>query len=89
MQDDISLSFSGFLGEKGSRYIAVSFTDGKRTAEGSIPECKITKNTGFSDEEIRSLEEYLKNNKESIMEKARGINPMKAFMGSDLRVGKK
>ncbi len=88
MQNELNLSFSGFLGEKGKRYIAVSFSDGKRSAEGTIPECRITKNNGFSAEETESLENWLKQNQEFIIEKARELNPMKAFMNSELKVNR-
>ncbi|MCR4922438.1 MAG: hypothetical protein K5931_00300 [Lachnospiraceae bacterium] len=81
MDNDIRLSVSGVLGEKGKRYIAVRFEDGKRFAEAELPSCKIKKNGGFSPEELESLEYYLKSNQNEIISKAKKINPLKAFMG--------
>ncbi|MCR5108161.1 MAG: hypothetical protein K6B28_08345 [Lachnospiraceae bacterium] len=82
MTEDVTIRFSGILGEKGNRYIAVSFSDGKRTCEGSIPKCRITKNNGFDEDELASLEKYLRENQSTIIAKAKGINPIKAFMNS-------
>lgn len=44
------------------KYAYVTFTDGDKYAEAKIPDCEITKNDGFSDEEIAGLRFYIKTN---------------------------
>ncbi len=75
------MSFSGLVGGDNDRHVAVSFSQGKKMAEGSIPQCKITKNQGFTEQEVYSLEDYLFRNKDDIYRRAKKINPMTAFLG--------
>ncbi len=70
---------SGMVGKEGNKRICVYFSDDEDYAEGSVPECKITSNKGFSPEEIKEMEEYLRENQGNIIEEAGKINPMKAF----------
>ncbi|MGN0241430.1 MAG: hypothetical protein ACI4CS_07065 [Candidatus Weimeria sp.] len=44
------------------KYAYVTFTDGKKYAEAKIPECEITTNDGFTDEELAGLRFYMKTN---------------------------
>ena len=51
-----------------------------QVAEGVLPDCKIVSRSGYSDEEITGLEEYLRGNIDDIMAKAKVIsNPLKWF----------
>jgi hypothetical protein len=50
-------------------------------AEGSIPDCKITSSKGFNPDELAEIEEYLRDNRDHIIEEAKKVNPMKSFMG--------
>ena len=80
MDDNIDISVSGLF-EKDDRKIAyVSFSSGDKTAEGTIPECGITRNNGFSDSEKEQLEEYMRANVIELRKMASGINVMDAFM---------
>lgn len=45
-----------------NKYAYVTFTDGKKYAEAKIPECEITKNDGFSEEELAGLHFYMRTN---------------------------
>ena len=46
-------------------------------AEAILPDCKITKQSGFTPEEITQLEQYLIQNKDDIISKAKVIsNPL-------------
>jgi hypothetical protein len=45
-----------------------------------VPDCVITRNRGFSDDEIRQLEEYMRRELPSIKKLASGINVVKALM---------
>ena len=48
------------------------------SAEGVIPEGKIVSQSGFTADEVNQLEEYLKENSDSIMAEAKAIsNPLK------------
>ena len=66
---------------KDSKAVYVMFEDGAKNAEIALPECKLVSNKGFSDEEISQLMDYAVNEQDSIFELAKGINPMKAFLG--------
>ena len=66
---------------KESKAVYVMFQDGDKNAEIALPECRLVSNRGFSDEEISQLMDYASNEQDSIFELAKGINPMKAFLG--------
>ncbi|WP_026652710.1 hypothetical protein [Butyrivibrio proteoclasticus] len=83
MNDDVKMTYSSILRDKdNNKIVRVSFEreglSGLEVAEGVIPACKIDKQNGYSSEEIKSLENYLSLNHESIFEKAKIIsNPLK------------
>ncbi len=81
--EDVNMSFSGILGGKENWHISVSFSHGEKYAEGRLPECRITDNRGFSEEEKAGLEAYMKSNRKTIFNRAKEINPLRAFMGLD------
>ncbi len=81
MNSEIRMSVSGLTRTKDSKAVYVMFQDGDKNAEIAMPECKLVSNKGFSDEEISQLMEYATNEQDSIFELAKGINPMKAFLG--------
>lgn len=76
----MNMLISGVSEKDGKKVAYVSFEDGKRIAEGIIPDCNIIRNDGFADEEVEMLKEYLKDNLETIKREAAGINPIKAMM---------
>lgn len=78
---ELNMSVSTVFQKDGKACACVSFSDGKRNAEAEIPECTITKNRGFSPEELAGLKDYLKANRDELMKTAKGINVMDAFMG--------
>ncbi|MBR5408019.1 MAG: hypothetical protein IK111_10365 [Lachnospiraceae bacterium] len=77
----MNMLVSGLVGTGEHKRICVYFSDKDKNAEGSIPDCKITVNNGFTNDEIAEIEEYLKENKDHIIEEARKVNPMKSFLG--------
>ena len=81
MNSEIKMSVSSMTRTKDSKAVYVLFEDNGKSAEIAMPECKIVNNKGFSDEEIAQLTDYVKNEHDSIYELAKGINPMKAFLG--------
>ena len=54
--------------------ISIKFERGNDICEGSVPECIISKNDGFTDEEIEGLEHYLRMNKKEIIEQGKSIS---------------
>lgn len=80
MSDTLDMSVSQIFRKDGKKYAFVSFTDGKRKAEGTIPDCKITSSSGFSEEEVKQLEEYMDREIITLKNMAVGVNVMDAFM---------
>ena len=79
-KEAVDISVSGIFTKDGKKIAYVSFSDGERTAEGTIPDCVITRNKGFSPGEKEQLEEYMKRELSSLKKMASGINVMKALM---------
>lgn len=84
MNDDtLNLSISPICHtDDGKKYAYVSFSDTgdkSRFAEGKIPSCKIEKYEGFSEDEVKMLELYLKNNLAMLKKTAAGLNVFDAF----------
>ena len=67
--------------ESGKKYAFVTFTDGVRSSEGRIPECKIHKNEGFAEIEIVQLEKYMRDHLQELKKMAAGIDIFSAFKG--------
>lgn len=80
MADTLNMTISGIVPKDGRKAIYVVFEDKTRRAEGYIPDCVITSNTGFSEEEVKMLELYLKTNQDDIRDRAKLLNPIKALM---------
>lgn len=80
MSEELKMTISGIVPKDGRKSIYVVFEDGKRYAEGYVPDCIITKNEGFEEDEIKMLELYLKQNQDMIREHAKLINPITALM---------
>lgn len=66
--------------KNGKKTVYVMFRDGERYAEILFPEYKVISNNGFEDDEISQLLLYMKAEQSSILELAKGINPIKAMM---------
>lgn len=77
---ELNMTISGIVPKDGRRHIYVVFEDGSRRAEGSVPDCIIEKNSGFTEDEVKMLELYMKQNLDMIREHAKLINPIKALM---------
>ena len=58
--DELKMTVSGIVPKDGRQNIYVVFEDGKRRAEGCVPDCVITSYTGFEEDEIKMLELYMK-----------------------------
>ena len=77
----MNMLVSGLVGSGDHKRICVYFSDKEKYAEGSIPDCRITSSKGFNKDELAEIEEYLKDNRDHIIEEAKKVNPMKSFMG--------
>lgn len=80
MSDELKMSVSPICTKEDKKYAFVSFTDGNRTAEGKIPDCIIISNKGFSEEEVKQLEDYMNKELPQLKKMAAGINVMQSFM---------
>lgn len=79
MSEELQMTVSGIVNKDGRPTIYVSFQDGKSRAEGSVPDCKIISNDGFSPEDVMVLEQYMKYQQDEIRAMAKHISPMDAF----------
>lgn len=80
MDKEMNMSVSPICVKDGEKYAFVSFTDGNRTAEGKIPDCKILSNNGFDQEEVAQLETYMEQELLQLKKMAAGIRLFDAFM---------
>lgn len=80
MENEFTMSVSPVCLKDGKKFAYVSFTDGERSAEGKIPDCKITSATGLDRGEIRMLEEYMKRELPQLKKMAAGIRLVDAIM---------
>lgn len=78
--DELKMTVSGIVPKDGRQNIYVVFEDGMRRAEGSVPDCVITTQNGFKEDEVKMLEFYMKQEQDTIRELAKQINPIKALM---------
>ncbi len=76
------MSVSTMTRTKDSKAVYVLFEDEGKSAEFSLPGCRVVSNKGFSEEEMASLADYVRNEQDSIFETAKKIDPMKAFLGN-------
>ncbi len=71
--EEMRMTHSGIIAKQGRRHVLVRFERGTDIAEASLPECKVTKNQGFSEEEVAGLELYLEMQNDEIFAKAKAI----------------
>jgi hypothetical protein len=81
MNSEIRMSVSGMTRTKDNKAVYVLFQDEGKSAEISLPGCEVVSNKGFSEEEIEKLKDYVDNERDSIYDLAKQVNPMKAFLG--------
>lgn len=82
MSESLNMSVSQVFSKEGKQYAFVSFTDGNRLAEGKIPDCVIISHSGFIDEEIVQLEDYMRRNLTSLKKMAASVDAMSAFLNN-------
>lgn len=80
MKEEMKMTVSPVCSRNGEKFAFVSFSDGERMADGKIPDCKITFNKGFSEEEVAQLELYMKMELGNLKKMAAGVGVMDAFL---------
>lgn len=79
--EELRMTYSGLLLYKGEKTVRVKFERGKNDfAEGIVPSGLIEKSSGFSNEELEQLSDYLKYNAADIMTKAKEVNPIRDWL---------
>ena len=80
MSENVNMSVSSPVVKGDRKLVYVMFSEEGKTAEFEAPGADLVKNTGFSDEDIAVLKDYILNNWETIFNMAKEIDPMKAFL---------
>ena len=80
MSEDVKMSVSAPVMKGNDKIVYVVFEDVAVSAEFEAPSGKLVKNTGFAEEDIAVLKDYILNNWDIIFDMAKGIDPMKAFL---------
>ncbi len=86
LDKDINMTVSPVCTKDGKHYAFVLFSKGGKSAgseisaEGKIPDCRIISNNGFSEDELRKLEEYMVQELPMLKEMSAGIDVMRALM---------
>lgn len=78
--DELKMTISGVITKDDKKCACVHFESEASFAEGYIPDCKIEKSEGFSEEEIEMLEDYMKDNLETIKRYAADVDPIRSMM---------
>lgn len=85
--DEIKFTYSGIFTKNNAKVVHVYFErtsgTGNDYAEGSIPECQIKRQQGFTEDEILQLENYLKENSDIILSKAKEINFLNSWLKNE------
>lgn len=76
-EEELQMTHSGIYVKDGRRHVSVRFERGTDIAEASLPECKVTKNQGFTEEEVAGLQLYLEMKNDEIFAKAKEISGIK------------
>lgn len=80
MRTTVKLTHSSVLYKDGKPFVSVLFEDGDKSAEGRIPDCVISMNKGFSEREAAEFEEYMRENKNEIIDAAKKITGIMHWM---------
>ncbi len=80
MGGEMKMSVSSIVSKDGKREVYVLFSEGERSAEGRLSDYKIIHQKGFSQEEAEALRDYMKQEKDAILQMAKKVNVMNAFL---------
>lgn len=77
------MSVSSLTRHAGDKNIYVQFACGNATAEFTFPGFCVLRSSGFTEEELKQLIQYMDAERETIYSLAKQVNPLKAFMGQN------
>ncbi|EOS23072.1 hypothetical protein C806_03175 [Lachnospiraceae bacterium 3-1] len=78
---ELRMTYSGLITQKNGEKIArVIFERDKDYAEGTVPSGLIEKSAGFTPDELQQLSDYLIQNGNDILIKAKEVNPLRNWM---------
>ncbi|MCI8789064.1 MAG: hypothetical protein HFH92_08155 [Lachnospiraceae bacterium] len=80
MSDEVKMLISCVVEKEGKKMVRLSFLRGSDYAEGILPEGIVEKAQGFTEEEVRKLERYIRTNRKDILQQAKEINPLRNWM---------
>lgn len=80
--EELSLQISGVTEKDGKKQAHICFRGDGRYAEGTIPDCVLSRCEGFSEEEKEQLIRYLRENLTELKRTAARINPLHAILNS-------
>lgn len=79
-QSELTCTHSTVLSKNGKPFVSVMFERGNDRAEGTVPDCVITKSEGFTAEEIGELEDCMKAQRKEIIENAKRISDIRHLL---------
>lgn len=79
--DEVKMLVSCGVVKDGRNIVRVSFLRGDCCADGLLPDGVIEKSRGFTEEETRKLENYMRANRQEILTQAKAVNPLRNWMG--------
>lgn len=79
--DEVKMIISCVVVKENRKIVRVSFMRGTDYAEGVLPEGMIEKARGFTEDEVQKLENYLRANRQEILKQAKGIDPLRNWLG--------
>ena len=79
-ENEMKLTYSTLLDIDGKKTVSVRFERDNDVAEGTLPEGRIMKNSGFSADEVTGIEYYLKDNSDDLMAAAKKISGLKHIL---------
>lgn len=84
--DEVKMLVSCVVEKEGRKIVRVSFLRGMEEehsidyAEGILPDGIIVKSEGFTEAEVRKLENYIRANRQDILKQAKEINPLRNWI---------
>lgn len=78
--EEVQVLVSGILVKEGRKFARVCFTRGEDYAEFLVPEGRMDRHRGFSDQEVTELYRYVRENRDQFLKEAKGVNAMRNWL---------
>ena len=72
--EEMKMTYSSVVVKDNKPMVSLTFERGGDTCEAVVPECRITKNKGFTAEEAEAIEQYLRINRKQIIADSKKIS---------------